>query len=54
MIVLEIYKKYKEKWFLNEVYDELLTWNRWWANNRTVKGYLAWGVITLMIPPNSR
>jgi putative isomerase len=43
MIVLEIYKKYKEKWLLNEVYDELLTWNRWWANNRAAKGYLAWG-----------
>ncbi|CAN5435159.1 hypothetical protein BH11BAC5_BH11BAC5_09380 [soil metagenome] len=43
MIVLNIYKKYREKWFLNEVYDELLTWNRWWANNRAVKGYLAWG-----------
>lgn len=43
MIVLEIYKKYKEKWFLNEVYDELLTWNRWWAKNRAINGYLAWG-----------
>jgi putative isomerase len=43
MIVLNIYKKYREKWFLNEVYDELLTWNRWWNNNRAIKGYLAWG-----------
>jgi putative isomerase len=25
------------------VYDELLTWNRWWANNRSIKGYLSWG-----------
>jgi putative isomerase len=43
MVVLAIYKKYREKWFLNEVYDELLTWNRWWANNRSIKGYLSWG-----------
>lgn len=42
-VVLDIYKKYKEKWFLNEVYEELLTWNRWWVNNRSIKGYLAWG-----------
>ena len=42
-IVLEIYKKYKEKWFLNEVYDELLTWNKWWPETRDIKGYLAWG-----------
>jgi len=41
--ILDIYKKYKEKWFLHEVYDELLTWNRWWANNRSIKGYLSWG-----------
>jgi putative isomerase len=43
ILVLDIYKRYKEKWFLEEVYDELLTWNRWWAAQRTVKGYLAWG-----------
>lgn len=42
-IVLNIYHKYREKWFLNEVYRELLTWNRWWPKNRDVKGYLAWG-----------
>lgn len=43
LVVLAIYKKYQEKWFLNEVYDELLTWNRWWTNNRAIKGYLSWG-----------
>jgi hypothetical protein len=42
-IILEIYKRYKEKWFLNETYDELLTWNRWWPKNRDKNGYLAWG-----------
>jgi putative isomerase len=42
-MIFEIYKKYKEKWFLNEVYDELLKWNRWWPKNRDVKGYLCWG-----------
>lgn len=42
-IMLNIYKKYKETWFLNEVYNELLTWNRWWPKNRDVKGYLCWG-----------
>ncbi|MBS1915374.1 MAG: hypothetical protein JST87_03795 [Bacteroidetes bacterium] len=42
-VILEIYKKFKEKWFLNEVYDELLTWNRWWPKNRDDKGYLCWG-----------
>ncbi len=43
ILVLDIYKRYKEKWFLEEVYDELLSWNRWWAAQRSIKGYLAWG-----------
>ncbi len=42
-VIYEIYKKYKEKWLLDEVYDELLTWNRWWPKARDVKGYLAFG-----------
>jgi hypothetical protein len=42
-VVKEIYRKYKEEWFLREVFDELLSWNRWWADNRDVNGYLTWG-----------
>jgi putative isomerase len=42
-VILNIYKRYPEKWFLNEVYDELLRWNRWWPKNRDVGGYLCWG-----------
>lgn len=42
-VVREIYRRYREKWFLNEVYDALLTWNRWWIKNRMNKGYLCWG-----------
>ena len=43
MMVREIYRKYPEKWFLHEVYDELLTWNRWWPENRDTDGLLCWG-----------
>jgi len=43
IIVREIYRKYKEKWFLKEVYNELLSWNRWRAANRDVNGYLVHG-----------
>ncbi|MBR9999271.1 MAG: hypothetical protein KFF73_09885 [Cyclobacteriaceae bacterium] len=38
-----IYDKYGEKWFLEEVYEELLTWNRWWEKARDNDGYLSWG-----------
>ena len=42
-VILAIYNRYREKWFLNEVYDELLTWNRWWPKARDMQGYLVWG-----------
>lgn len=42
-VIMEIYKKYKEKWLLEEVYQELLTWNRWWPKNRDRNVYLCWG-----------
>ena len=43
LMVLEIYKRHKERWFLAEVYEELLRWNRWWPSARDTKGLLAWG-----------
>jgi hypothetical protein len=43
LVIFEIYKRYKERWLLEEVYDELLSWNRWWAKTRDVNGYLAYG-----------
>ncbi|MXV17233.1 MGH1-like glycoside hydrolase domain-containing protein [Hufsiella ginkgonis] len=42
-IILNIYRQHRDKWFLEEVYDELLTWNRWWPKHRNIDGYLAWG-----------
>lgn len=43
MCVRLIYEKYPEKQFLSAVYDNLLTWNRWWEKERTIKGYITWG-----------
>jgi putative isomerase len=43
IIVREIYRKYQDKWFLEEVYNELLNWNRWRAANRDIHGYLVYG-----------
>ncbi|MCX6223568.1 MAG: hypothetical protein NTV01_02235, partial [Bacteroidia bacterium] len=43
LIVREIFRKYQEKWFLQEVFDELLSWNRWRAANRDIDGYLVYG-----------
>lgn len=38
-----IYNKYKEKWFLEYLYQELLSWNRWWAKHRDDNGLLCLG-----------
>jgi hypothetical protein len=43
LIALEIYKRYPERWFLAELYDELLRWNRWWPTARDHAGLLSWG-----------
>jgi hypothetical protein len=41
--VLGIYQRFHDRWFLEEAFAPLLRWNRWWASNRDVQGYLAWG-----------
>ena len=44
MVCLRIYEKYKETWFLEEVYENLVTWNQWfWDYRKTVNGLLTWG-----------
>jgi putative isomerase len=41
--VLGIYQRFHDRWFLEEAFAPLLRWNRWWARNRDVQGYMAWG-----------
>lgn len=41
--VLEIYRKYNQQWFLEQTFEPLLTWNRWWVNERENHGVLCWG-----------
>jgi hypothetical protein len=43
LTALQIYERYREQWFLAELFDDLLTWNRWWPKARQVDGLLAWG-----------
>jgi hypothetical protein len=44
MVVREIYRKYPEKWFLQYLFADLLTWNRWWVKSRKTKeNWLCWG-----------
>ncbi len=43
IIVKRIFDKYQDTWFLDEVYDDLFEWNRWWLKSRFKEGYLCWG-----------
>ena len=42
-VVWEVYRRHRERWFLEETYPELLAWNRWWPEARDLDGYLCWG-----------
>lgn len=44
--VLHLYGKYHDRWFLEEAYEPLLRWNRWWAQHRDIEGYLTFGTDT--------
>jgi putative isomerase len=41
--VLGLYNKFHDRWFLEETFAPLLTWNRWWQQNRRIGNYLVWG-----------
>ena len=43
LMALEIYRRHRKAWFLEEVYEELLAWNRWWPGARGCQGVLCWG-----------
>jgi hypothetical protein len=42
-MILEIYKRYGEEWFLKLNYGKLASWNRWWPLHRQKDGLLCWG-----------
>lgn len=48
----ELYKRFKEKWILEFVFDDLLIWNRWWVETRVTNGFLCWGSNPLPEPNN--
>jgi putative isomerase len=41
--VLGLYRKFHDRWFLEDAFAPLLRWNRWWAQHRDMDGYLTWG-----------
>ena len=35
LMVRELYRRFGERWLLEALFDDLLTWNRWWAERRS-------------------
>jgi len=42
MVCKLIYEKYNDKWFLEEVFENLFNWNQWWDKTHNNKGFLSW------------
>lgn len=38
-----LYEKFGDIWFIEETFDRLLAWNRWWTTARFLDGYMCWG-----------
>jgi putative isomerase len=41
--VLGLHRQFHDRWFLEDTFEPLLRWNRWWDQHRQTQGYLAWG-----------
>ncbi|MFO8007527.1 MAG: trehalase family glycosidase [Candidatus Brocadiia bacterium] len=52
--VLQLYRRWGDRWLLAEVFDDLLRWNRWWAENRVTDRWLGWGSNAYTGRPGSR
>jgi hypothetical protein len=53
-MILEIYKRYREEWFLRLNYSRLAAWNRWWPLHRQKDGLLCWGSDKIELMPGER
>jgi putative isomerase len=53
MVLDSIYRKYHDKWIVELLFDDLLSWNRWWPRNRDSGGYLCWGTDPIPITPQA-
>ncbi len=42
-IVKMLFEKYREKWFIEILIEDLLRWNQWWYDNRREGELLCWG-----------
>lgn len=52
LAVREVYRRHRDRWLLEALFDDLLTWNRWWPKVRDAGGYLCWGTTPYKVVQN--
>lgn len=53
LVLDSIYRKYHDRWIVEMLFDDLLSWNRWWPRHRDFEGYLCWGTDPIPITPEA-
>lgn len=43
LTVLGLYRRFHDRWFLDDTYEPLLRWNRWWNQHRSMQGFIVLG-----------
>lgn len=41
--VLGLYRKFHDRWFIEDAFDPLMKWNRWWNEHRQMQGFIVLG-----------
>ena len=41
--VLGLYRKFHDRWFIEDAFEPLLKWNRWWNQHRQMQGFIVLG-----------
>lgn len=41
--ILDLYRRFHDRWLLEQSYARLLKWNGWWSAHRVIGDYLVWG-----------
>jgi putative isomerase len=41
--VLGLYRKFHDRWFIEDAFAPLLSWNRWWNEHRQMEGFIVLG-----------
>ncbi len=53
-IVMDLFCRWGDMWLLEELFDDLLRWNRWWPRRRMTGRWLGWGSNAFTDPSGRR